>query len=170
MFSGSWCETLICWWLWFWMTLPSVRPLPAEHRHCSLAPARTHEFFGFSGNAVWHYKELYSRATEQPVKDIHGETRRLRCHLQLLVAFQSLRSVRYDLTLFRNMTLVRMSIQVTCNTQFPIIKFFFCSIEEWESCLSEKDTLSLRQRACSSMTISVQGKAVFDRSPLASLQ
>lgn len=152
------------------MTLPSVRPLPAEHRHCSLAPARTHEFFGFSGNAVWHYKELYSRATEQPVKDIHGETRRLRCHLQLLVAFQSLRSVRYDLTLFRNMTLVRMSIQVTCNTQFPIIKFFFCSIEEWESCLSEKDTLSLRQRACSSMTISVQGKAVFDRSPLASLQ
>lgn len=118
------------------MTLPSVWPLPPEHRNCSLAPARTHVFFSFSGNAVWHYKELYSRATEQPVKDIHGETRRLWCHLQLLVAFQSLRSVRYDLTLFRNMTLVRMSIQVTCNTQFPIIKFFFCSIEEWESCLS----------------------------------
>lgn len=69
MFSGGWCETLIAGdlcseWpcpLWSW---------PAEHRRCSLAPAGTHKFFNFSGNAVWHYKELDSRATEQPVKDI----------------------------------------------------------------------------------------------------
>lgn len=67
------------------------------------------------------------------------------------------------------MTLVRMSIQVNCNTTFPItVMFFFyrgLGIVSLTVSLAEKDTLTLLQRACSSMTIPVQGKALFHPPP-----
>ncbi len=63
------------------------------------------------------------------------------------------------------MILVWMSIQVKCNVTFPIAIMFF-STEDWESWLlwchlAEIDTLSLFQRACSSMTASVKWKHCF---------
>lgn len=54
----------------------------------------------FLRNAVWHYRELDSGASEEPVKDI--PVKQEDCGVTVtLVAFQSVRSVRYDFTLFR---------------------------------------------------------------------
>lgn len=82
---------------------------------------------------MWHYKELESRATEEPVKDIpvKQEDRGV-AYKPLLEAFQSVRSVRYDLTSFRNTSLFRTSIRVTCNTIFPIITKLFFPIKDRE--------------------------------------
>lgn len=54
---------------------------------------------------------------------------------------------------------------MTCNTHFPIIKSLSLPLMSGNhaSHLTERDTFTLLQRVRSSMTISLQGKAAFDR-------
>lgn len=148
------------------MMSPPGWPPPSGHAPSTGTRRAPVLFSQFLRNVVWHYKELESRATEEPVKDIpvKQEDRGV-TYKPLLEAFQSVRSVRYDLTSFRNTSLFRTSIRVTCNTIFPIITKLFSPhrrqrIALFQCHLAEKDTSSRIQRACSSVTISVSGKAL----------
>lgn len=70
------CETLLLIWcrLSFWMPLTSVWPLPTglTWGEAPFVGTCTTDLrlLQFLRNAVWHYRELDSRATEEPVRDI----------------------------------------------------------------------------------------------------
>lgn len=110
LWSHEW-EILLSVWCWFsfWMTLTSMWPLPAGLTWGKALFTGTCStglrLLQFLRNAVWRYRELDSRATEEPVRDIPAKPEDCGVAYSRCTGFlKSVRSVRYDLTFPLKMT------------------------------------------------------------------